>query len=330
MIGAALFMQSSATLGAPQIKQVYFSVGKLPSNAGEITVGWLGACIYDTSTKWQTCCLPSYPLDVTNFGSIDGRLKAVADIFSSNTKTRSLAFNPAAAVCTFVALIMHRVARNRGPFYFTCVACAMAYLAFFIDVSVFLPSNKDMVSKAGLESSWGLALLFMGLSAVALTPAIFVSYSRSVKAQTNWPDRDPAPKVTMGPAVGPEGGGMGAPMGGEGGMPMGGEGGMPMGGEGGMPPMGKRFESLSNTSDLMCRRGWCWRWRRGLLNPTASWINLCLIVHCTFPDVDSNCSQSPCESQTCEITTSSLPWSCEQKRQYCQREVHNLRCVCTP
>ena len=165
-------------------------------------IGWLGSCIGDEDTKWSTCTPPSFPLSISNFGQLEGRLAEVNKIFDRNS-IKALAFNAAAAFFTLVATLMHRIGRNHGPFYLTVFAFVLTLLAFIVDVRIdldldcddpirilqafiFYPSLKQLEENAGLEASLGLGFTAVGISVFCLFLGCFFSYSRAVKAQVSY------------------------------------------------------------------------------------------------------------------------------------------------
>lgn len=44
----------------------------IDSDVGQINLGWLGACIYDKSSEWNTCTQPAYPLNGECFPTLSG------------------------------------------------------------------------------------------------------------------------------------------------------------------------------------------------------------------------------------------------------------------
>ena len=120
-----------------------------------------------------------------------------------------LAVNAVSSVITAIAAAMHRIARGRAPFTFTCAAAIVAWIAFFVDLAIFMRASSEMASKAGLVGKLGLALACVALAPILLTVGAFFSYSRSIKNQMNWPKQAP-PEVGPVPAAG-GGMSMGAP-----------------------------------------------------------------------------------------------------------------------
>lgn len=134
LLGTATFLLGIAVLGTPQIKPIAFATGQIPGTQSKMYIGWLGSCIGDEDTKWSTCTPPSFPLSISNFGQLEGRLAEVGKIFDKNS-IKALAFNAAAAFFTLVAALMHRIGRNHGPFYLTLFAFVLTLVAFIVDVS---------------------------------------------------------------------------------------------------------------------------------------------------------------------------------------------------